>query len=97
MAESRSCTPLPQGSGGGLQRAAVYHFDPHAEEGTKDGKRALSLLGGTRKALKTASSWSKAQGALAKLLGLEELMVVRPQEHLAKIPTGKTIGGHLKT
>ena len=53
------------------------HFDPHAKEGTKDGKRGPSLLGETRKALKTAAPWSKAQGALARLLGL--------QEHLAKI------------
>ena len=31
MAGSRSSTPLPQGVGGGLQGAAVDHFDPHAE------------------------------------------------------------------
>ena len=53
MAESRSCTPRPPCSGGGLQRAAVDHYDSHGEEGTKDGKGALSLLGGNRKALKT--------------------------------------------
>ena len=41
-----------------LQRAAVDHFDPHAEEGTKDGKRALSQLGVARKALEIASSWA---------------------------------------
>ena len=46
MADSKSRTPLPQGAGGGLQRAAVDNFDPHAEERTKEEKRALSLLGG---------------------------------------------------
>ena len=39
-----------------------------AEEGTKDGRRALSLLGVARKVLETASSWSKAQGTLARVL-----------------------------
>ena len=46
MAESRSCTPQPQCSGGGLQRAAGDHFNSHGEEGAKDEKGALSLLGG---------------------------------------------------
>ena len=50
------------------------------------------LLEGTRKALKTASSRSKAQGKLARLSGLEELMVVTPQEHLAKIAMQDTHG-----
>ena len=65
--------PAP-GRGGVLQRAAVDHCDPHAEEGTKDGRRPLSLysilslLGMARKALETASSWSKAQGTLARVL-----------------------------
>ena len=69
-AGSRSCTPLPQGSGGGLQRAAVYHFDPHAEEGTKEGKRALSLLGVARKALETASAWALSLlGVAGKAMG----------------------------
>ena len=58
MAGGKSCTPIPQGAGGGLQRAAVDHFDPHAEEGTKEGKRALSLRGLARKALETASLWA---------------------------------------
>ena len=45
---------------------------------------ALSLLGVAWKVLETASSWSKAQGTLARGLGLEEMVVVMPQEHLAK-------------
>ena len=85
MAESRSCTPRPQCLGGGLQRAALDHFDSHGKEGTTGGKGALSLLGGTRTSLKTASSWRNAQGERARLSGLEELMVVKPREHLAKI------------
>ena len=39
-----------------------------AEEGTKDGRKALSLLGVARKVLETASSWSKAQGTLTRVL-----------------------------
>ena len=54
MEESRSCTPKPQGAGDGPQRAAGDYFDHHAEEGRKEEKRALSLLGGARKVLKTA-------------------------------------------
>ena len=55
---SRSCMPLPQGAGSGLQRAAGDHVDPHAEEGTKEEKRTLSLLDMVRKALETASVWA---------------------------------------
>ena len=54
------------------------------KKGPKMEKGALSLLGGTRKALKTDSSWSKEQGERARLSGLEKLMVVTPQERLAK-------------
>ena len=32
---SRNCTPLAQGEGGEIQRAARDHLDPHAEERTQ--------------------------------------------------------------
>ena len=41
--------------------------------------------GGARKVLKTASSWSKEQGALARLLGLKELVGEMPQQPRAKV------------
>ena len=38
-------------------------IEPHAEEGAKEAKRALSILRVARKALETASSWSRAHGS----------------------------------
>ena len=38
------------------------------EEVNKDGMKPLSLLGTARKVLETATSWSKAQGTLARVL-----------------------------
>ena len=55
-------------------RGVAAAMKGRAEEGTKDGRRPLSLysilslLGMARKALETASSWSKAQGTLARVL-----------------------------
>ena len=72
MEGSRSCTTLPQGAGSGRQRAAGDHFDPHAENVAW-------------KVLETTSSWSKALGTLVRAVGLEELGVVKPREHRAKV------------
>ena len=61
--------PAP-GHGGGIQRAVGDHVDPHAEEGTKEEKRALSLLKVVRKALETASAWTLSLlGVAGKVLG----------------------------
>ena len=76
---------MPQGAGSGQQRPAGDHFDPHAEVGTKEEKRARSRLNGAWKAMETPSSWSKALGTLARAVGLEELGVAKPREHLAKV------------
>ena len=38
------------------------------EEVNEDGMKPLSLLGTARKVLETATSWSKAQGTLARVL-----------------------------
>ena len=46
--------------------------------------------------MKTASSWSKAQGERARLAGLEELAAVTPQDHLAKIVVQDTLREDLR-
>ena len=101
MADSKSRTPLPQGAGGGLQRAAVDNLDPHAEEGTKKEKRALSLLG--EKAIKKLLPMALLESALK--VQEEGTLLSRGAQHKGgmavvsdrvKIPTGETGGEHLK-
>ena len=58
MTGSRRCTPISRGAGGGLQRAARDHFDPHTKERTQEGKSALSLRGVARKTLEAVSVWA---------------------------------------
>ena len=60
IAVSRGRMPLPQSTGGGLQRAAGDRCDHHTEGGAKEEKRALPLLREARKALETASAWALA-------------------------------------
>ena len=55
---SRSCPPIARGVGGGLQRIARDHFDPHAEGRTREGKSAPSLKGVAKKALEEAAEWA---------------------------------------
>ena len=54
----RSCPPITRGVGGGIQRAARDHLDPHTEEKAQEGKSALSLRGVVRKALEAVSAWA---------------------------------------
>ena len=54
----QTCSPIARGVGGGPQRVARDHFDPHAEERTQEGKSALSLRGVAKKALEAASAWA---------------------------------------
>ena len=51
----------------GTQSVRSGH-EGECKEIDQDGRRPLSLLGMARKVLETASSWSKAQGILARVL-----------------------------
>ena len=62
MAGIRSCTYLPQGARGGIQRTARDRSDLHIEERVQEGKSAISLEGVARNAMKAASA-----GALSLL------------------------------
>ena len=49
-------------------RGFTAAIEGDVSSGTKEGRKALSLLGVARKILETATSWNRAQGTLARVL-----------------------------